>query len=441
MEWGYAFYWVFVGLSYFFVQLVVAEGMCVYRLKRRKFFLLRLLGSFAVGFGALVIMAIVGAALSPYFMAGTLPYVFVFAYTLVALWLCFDEPFTTLLFCGIAAYSVQNLAYRVVGILEVSGAIYASSHAIGYDAAYQILSAVAYIAVYAALYFAFIRNMQKRLSARASNKNVTIIAAVTLVITVFLCAWTNSYSWQHQYLLIINYLFSIICCLFILAEQSGMLERSELRRDIDIVNQMWEHDRRQYEISKESMLQMNVLCHDLKHKIKKLRLEECGLSEEELSQLEKTIAVYDCRVKTGCDPLDVILTEKSLYCNKNGIKFTCLANGAAVSFIGASDLYSLFGNILSNAIDAVSRIDDEERRSVNLTVREAGGMAVVLAENFYDGEIRFKEGMPQTQKGGAHGYGMKSIKMLAEKYGGETSCTASGGVFRLSLMLPIPQKN
>lgn len=35
---------------------------------------------------------------------------------------------------------------------------------------------------------------------------------------------------------------------------------------------------------------------------------------------------------------------------------------------------------------------------------------------------------------------MKSIKMLAEKYGGWVSVSAKEGVFNLNILLPVPSK-
>lgn len=437
MDFGYV-NWMYMIISIFYVQIGIVEAACVYNLKRRKYFFWRLLGCLAFAAGFLYVMAILLVVLSPYNMAGSIVYILVFALVLLSFLFCFDVSFLTLLFFGIAAYSVQNLSYRVFSILEVSGLVWRASHKIGYTAASNIIHVAVMIVVYAVLYFAFIRKLRTRQTARMQDKNIMMVAAVTLIVTVLLCAWTNFYMFHHQHLLIINYLFSIMCCLFILAVQSGMLERSELKRDIEIVNEMWERDKRQYEISKESVQQINVLCHDLKHKIKKMRIEESGLTEEELAQFEKFVSVYDSRIKTGCDALDVILTEKSLYCNKNGIRFTCLANGAALGFINSSDLYSLFGNILSNAIEAVEKIESEDKRSINLTVREVSGTVLITEENFFDGELAFKDGLPQTAKTGAHGYGMKSIKMLAEKYGGQMNCTAENGVFKLSVIFTIP---
>ena len=56
------------------------------------------------------------------------------------------------------------------------------------------------------------------------------------------------------------------------------------------------------------------------------------------------------------------------------------------------------------------------------------------------GEIRFVDGLPQTSKENKeyHGFGTRSIKTLTEKYGGDLKISAENGIFRLSIMLPIP---
>lgn len=47
--------------------------------------------------------------------------------------------------------------------------------------------------------------------------------------------------------------------------------------------------------------------------------------------------------------------------------------------------------------------------------------------------------MPSTTKKDKenHGYGLKSIIYIAEKYGGKVSVKASGGVFDLNIIFPI----
>ena len=51
-----------------------------------------------------------------------------------------------------------------------------------------------------------------------------------------------------------------------------------------------------------------------------------------------------------------------------------------------------------------------------------------------------KNGLPVTTKEdkSVHGYGMLSMKMLAEKYGGELFVSVEGDMFDLDIIFPLP---
>lgn len=69
-------------------------------------------------------------------------------------------------------------------------------------------------------------------------------------------------------------------------------------------------------------------------------------------------------------------------------------------------------------------------------------VAVVEDDNYYAGEIRFENRLPVTTKDDKryHGFGMKSIELIVHKYGGELTCRAEGGIFRLSILMPLRGK-
>mgnify|MGYP004556511707 CR=1 FL=1 len=156
-------------------------------------------------------------------------------------------------------------------------------------------------------------------------------------------------------------------------------------------------------------------------------------------ELEKGINIYDRAVKTGNETLDTLLTERSLLCERLSITFSCIIDGASLDFLSPGDIYSLFGNAVDNAIDAVNRLDSSDERIISLTVRRRMGMLSILIDNCYAGTITFSDGLPKTSKPDAaeHGFGMRSIRMIVQKYGGEMTVTADE-LFHLSILLPIP---
>lgn len=182
----------------------------------------------------------------------------------------------------------------------------------------------------------------------------------------------------------------------------------------------------------------NVKCHDIRHQLAALEQNDTSY-QRELRKIGDLVNIYDCGLKTENTALDLILSSKSLACSGKGITLTCVADGRKLEFMADSDLYALFGNILDNAIEAVEQVSDTEMRLITLTVQARQGFLFINAENYYSGQLCFERGLPQTTKADKqyHGFGMRSIQLLTEKYGGDLQVRAEDGIYTLSIMLPV----
>ena len=100
------------------------------------------------------------------------------------------------------------------------------------------------------------------------------------------------------------------------------------------------------------------------------------------------------------------------------------------------------GKGTDNALEAVMRVD-KSRRIVGLTIKSEGGLVSVTLSNYFDGNIDLSGGLPKTTKEDAalHGYGVRSIKDIVEKYGGDMYISTKGGIFSLNMLFmpPAPQ--
>ena len=215
-----------------------------------------------------------------------------------------------------------------------------------------------------------------------------------------------------------------------------MVNYRHMAQELDIVQGLLYQQKEQYRIAKENIDLINIKCHDLKHQIRSLG--EKTVDEGALREIENVVGIYDASVATGNEALDVILTEKSLYCEKNGIRLCCVADGAKLNFMSPADLYALFGNAIENAIESVSRIEDRQKRIINVAVRAAGRLVSIHIDNYFEGEVQIKDGIPVTKKKDTrfHGFGIKSMKYIAEKYDGDFSVSAKEGRFSLNVVIP-----
>ena len=207
-----------------------------------------------------------------------------------------------------------------------------------------------------------------------------------------------------------------------------------------VIHRLMDDSRRQIELSKENIELINVKCHDIRSHLQMYSKEGRMMTDEELSSLKSAISVYDAMLRTGNETLDIVLSERALYCEKYGIRLTCSADGSKLGFMTVAEIGAFFGNALNNAIEAVMKLEQSDKRVINLVVKETMGQLSVLVENYCEGEVAFADGVPVTSKvdKNNHGFGVKSMKMIVEKYEGALSFAVKGGVFRLMALIPVP---
>lgn len=217
-----------------------------------------------------------------------------------------------------------------------------------------------------------------------------------------------------------------------LQELNMKLERDYLQ---NILHMQYEN----YRITEESIALVNQKYHDLKHQIALLRTStEVGDNNLYLDQLEQEIKAYEASNKTGNKVLDTILTTKSIQCQNQNISLTCVADGKEMDFMHPMDISALFGNALDNAIESVKKIADVEKRLIHVSVIKQKGFLRIKVENCYEGELEFENGIPKTTKSNKkyHGFGMKSIKRIVEKYNGSVTVETKDGWFELRILFP-----
>lgn len=232
------------------------------------------------------------------------------------------------------------------------------------------------------------------------------------------------------------------CGIAILYAYHIQMSELYLKFELDAIQHIFESQYEQYRISRDSIELINRKYHDLKHQIAALRSENnSGKRLSYLDDMENEIKRHEALNKTGHVVLDTVLTGKSLYCVKHGIYMTCVADGALLRFMDVMDLCTLFGNALDNAIESVMRITDEEKRLIHIAVFSRNDMIMLRFENYYEGSVLFEGDLPVTTKKDTafHGYGLKSIRYSAEKYGGCVTIRTANNWFELNVLFPAPE--
>lgn len=349
--------------------------------------------------------------------------------TVICMGFLFDLPFGARLSSCVAGYAMQHITYNIVTLINHTGLLCGMG-----ETALQrhlFLETFLFPLVYLLFFLTLGRYTAKKQGYKYHDYRFILLSFVT----VFVCTGIRRVAvYMGELDTVTACLYSITCCSLALGVQQVLFRTVVLKHENDTINLLWQEERKHYAISKQNMDLINVKCHDLKYILAALN-ERC--SAEEIRTLEHALQIYDSNIKTGHEALDVLLAENSLRCGREGITINYSGNGAELDFMTVTDVYSLFGNAVDNAVDAVRKLSEQEKRIINITLEAKGDAVIVNISNYFCGDAVFEDGVPVTTKPDAqmHGFGVKSMGMIAEKYGGSLKASVDGDIFRLSIYL------
>lgn len=237
--------------------------------------------------------------------------------------------------------------------------------------------------------------------------------------------------------------------MLMLMTEMGRRNELTLRNESNEINQLFQKQYEQYKLAVDNSEALRKEMHDMKHYVMALKNEDDPKKRAEVLQdMEQSIAIQESFMNTGNKVLDVILTTKSLQCQKKGITLNAMVDGDLLADIHVKDICSLFGNILDNAIEATQQVEDTEKRLITLSVRSRNQFIIVECDNYAESSsVRLRQNqkrrmfkvdnLPKTTKKDnvKHGFGLKSINQVAEKYGGAMNCSYTDGWFKVKVLL------
>lgn len=418
-----------------FCSLLFARSM-----KRRRFFALRFLA------GVLIVLACyIGAAVLRADYSGLVTRIVTsyFAYFVILplLSLCYNGTAANILLSWCAGFATQEIASRCFTLLlflagvdnQQSMSFFGEFNALrDYSVFYLIHLLIALVC------YGVFRQRGDMDADRSSVRTITLLSVFSALWLVISNSIAQEFQRESAALYQIHQVSGFIFSAFVLLLRTGIFSQNQYRYEIALMEQLLHEERKQYQSVKENIDIVNMKCHDLKHQLSNLSSK---LTDQEIRSLQEAINIYDNNIKTGSEVLDVLLYEKQLVCQKEGIMLTCMADGRALAFMRTSHVYSMFNNALGNALEAVQNIDDPEMRVVDISVARNAGAVEITVSNYFQGEQPLRDGLPGSttkEDKNRHGFGLQSMKYVAEQYAGSVQTSIEGPVFTLKISIPIP---
>ena len=211
-----------------------------------------------------------------------------------------------------------------------------------------------------------------------------------------------------------------------------------LRKENSILTIRETTQAKQYRTLQRQSEENKRMVHDFKNHILALQ----GLSKAEdihavssyLQNLNEVFQEYE--EKQWCDNavINSIINQKLKLAKDANITCYVKSTPSIDVSLGESEVVTVFGNLLDNAIEACQKVVDKERW-IELDMKQKQGIFHVRVANAIQDKPEIENNKIRTTKEDklSHGYGLKNVSRVVEKYHGVMDLKATEHLFEVSI--------
>lgn len=215
---------------------------------------------------------------------------------------------------------------------------------------------------------------------------------------------------------------------------SHLVENTRLRQ----TNSLLSMEERRYAQLRSYMDTTRQMRHDFRQHLRVVSgLARDGKTDElvaYIDQMEKTAGKGN---KTFCanPAVDAVASYYDAIATEQNTKIEWALDVPEKTFVREADLCSVLGNLVENALQAVSGLS-EEMRIVRVTTKlVSNAMLGISVKNPYQGTVRLgRNGLPRVRRRD-HGVGLVSVATIVKRYAGTMEIDTKGGQFQVSILM------
>lgn len=263
---------------------------------------------------------------------------------------------------------------------------------------------------------------------------INVVVLLYTLVNIFVIAYNMDHR-PGDYLLAVNLGCIVIGDLYLLYFVRVINERNYFEYEIKSLEKQAEIQYEYYARQEQKYNKTVQILHDVNKHIKSVEQlyanEEIKQAEEYTEQIRDMLAPLLPKKFTGNPILDILLTDKTVIMNEKSIDYEIKVDNVNLKFIEAIDVTTIFGNLLDNAIEACGAV---EQKRIYIKINAFHEMIVIRIENSCM-PVKWKNGMPVSEKGENRGIGLMNVKRAIEKYDGDIKLENQNGMFIADIFL------
>ena len=215
-----------------------------------------------------------------------------------------------------------------------------------------------------------------------------------------------------------------------------IVDRYHKKNENIILNKQIEYYNNQYVQVENNINEIRQIKHDLKFKlINILQNQDIEMAKKEISALIDETNMMDYVSYTSYHGIDSILNYEVNRAKLQNIEINVKTTVYKDVNIDSKFLCVILGNAIDNAIEANENITN---KYIDITILSENNGLYISVKNPYIGTItpkELKENYTSKQNSANHGFGLKSIRDIANKLGGTVKINTDNNIFTLEILI------
>lgn len=219
---------------------------------------------------------------------------------------------------------------------------------------------------------------------------------------------------------------------------NDIVERETKLREKSVANMYMERQLENFKMMQDNYERERRIIHEYKNQLfcigSLLKSQQYEELEEYLKRIGSELDEGRNVIATGNALVDSIINVKFREAKAKEIVMPLEIENMAKAGITDEDFVIIIANLLDNAIEACEKCAGE--KIIRVQLRYQNDKLFIAVSNTYNGKVKGSKILPETQKADAarHGFGLKNIKSIVEKYNG-TMVISPEEKFMVSIMI------
>lgn len=287
------------------------------------------------------------------------------------------------------------------------------------------------------LYYLVINRMMRKQNIPHAKIQYSIYAVMLAYSLINMLVAVEIFSnGKVSYLCVTNMACIVLVDLYLLHFANVEDERNYYENQVKVLEQ-------QASVQYEYYLAMGKKCdqsvhilHDVKKHIQMIhelyQSDQGKLADEYVNGIADMLSPLVPVDYTGNPILNILLTDKEMSMKEAGISVDMEIDHVNLDFLDPMDATTIFGNLLDNAMEGTKKAEGEKHIFIKLASYHQ--MVVARIENSC-GDVKWKNGLPISEKGEGRGIGLLNVRGSIEKYDGDLQLRQEQNRFVVELFL------